>query len=973
MFSLRLLGATDLRDSVGSPVGGLLAQPSRFALLAYLCLRGETMVRRDELLVVFWPELDEARARNALSQALHFLRRTLPGDVVVTRGSEVGIDHTRIRCDANDVQQLVLAGDDAAAVAAYGGELLPAFNINGVPAFERWLDTERSRLRNLAAQAARRASENARANGNLTAAVAHARRLVDIEHDERTLRHLMGLLVADGDRTAALAAYQEFSRRTRDSQEVELSGETLAMVKMLAEPDASAPHSAPRAPPAVAAGTMVVEFDTAGALDSRGITDAEPGVRASPPNTAHYRRTVLFVSAAVVVALGTAWLALRTATLRAASPTVRVAVMPFRIFAAPELGYLSGGMMDVLSLDMDGVGPVQTIDPHAVSSFVAHADTTDQVALGAAAARALSADRFVLGTVIVTGARSRVSATLYDASGRVMTTSVVDVEGTSNVLGATDGLARELLAHELPAPSQGLSRLAALTSSSMPALRHYLDGERYYREGRFDLAAEAFGAAVHEDSTFALGNYRLASSLDWGIHRWEGQSQYDYLDRALRHMHRLGARDQQVIQALHEFWMGSPQRSAQLYQTVLAERPNDVEAAQELGEVTFHRLIYWGSPIAAARLPFERVLRLDPENVNALVHLTRLAALRRDAAATDSLARRALTIAPAHDAAYELRILVALSSRDSLVRAHALDTLRALRPHDEPRWDPVWLAGWRVATFSEDPGVGIDVARVLAEAHRPPASRLLGEIMAAEMYAAMGRWEETSAHLDNVSRLDALLGERLRANITLLGPFAATPARLAQLHAIPSGSAAEPLPPVLRTVTPVPSFARGLEAIATHDSTALHAAEHDLETQPSDAPEAPLARFQSIILQARWLRNAGEAGKALSLLETNWLAIGETSVLHYARSSERLLRADLLQAVGRNREAIMWYESIPEDLGFGLAYAAPAHLGVARAHAALGERKAAAEEYARVAELWQHADGELRQVAAEAARRAARK
>src|SRR2546427_4893642 len=48
--------------------------------------------RRDTLLGLFWPELDQDHARAALRQALHGLRQGLGGDVLTSRGDEeVGI------------------------------------------------------------------------------------------------------------------------------------------------------------------------------------------------------------------------------------------------------------------------------------------------------------------------------------------------------------------------------------------------------------------------------------------------------------------------------------------------------------------------------------------------------------------------------------------------------------------------------------------------------------------------------------------------------------------------------------------------------------------------------------------------------------------------------------------------------------------------------------------------------------------
>src|SRR6266545_543526 len=140
-LELRFLGAVSLRAGRTVP-RDLGLQPKRLALLCYLALaRPAGLVRRDALLAILWPELDEPRARNALSQALHRLRRELGPSVVLTRGHhEVGIALGRLWCDVTAFHDAVQRGDLQAAVALYRGELLPAFHVGGAPDFEYWLD-----------------------------------------------------------------------------------------------------------------------------------------------------------------------------------------------------------------------------------------------------------------------------------------------------------------------------------------------------------------------------------------------------------------------------------------------------------------------------------------------------------------------------------------------------------------------------------------------------------------------------------------------------------------------------------------------------------------------------------------------------------------------------------------------------------------------------------------------------------------
>ena len=85
MIELRTFGATQVRP-LGSPDRGVYLQPKRLAVLAYLATaRPRGMHRRGSLLVVFWPEENEHRGRNALSQTLHAIRRGIGEQVLIAR------------------------------------------------------------------------------------------------------------------------------------------------------------------------------------------------------------------------------------------------------------------------------------------------------------------------------------------------------------------------------------------------------------------------------------------------------------------------------------------------------------------------------------------------------------------------------------------------------------------------------------------------------------------------------------------------------------------------------------------------------------------------------------------------------------------------------------------------------------------------------------------------------------------------
>ena len=232
MFRLRVLGQIDLRDATGSEVRPVLAQPKRLAVLVFLVAsRPQRMHRRDELLSLFWPDLPESRARNALRQALHQLRDALGSEVLTTRGADaVGINAAALACDAAEFENALDRGRLADAVLAYGGEFLPGFSIEGAAAFNEWLDEMRPRLRNRAARAGWALAEQQERSGDMTAAAASARRAAELTVDDETaIRQLMSLLDRTGDGTGAIRAYEDFATRLRRDLDLEPSAETRAL------------------------------------------------------------------------------------------------------------------------------------------------------------------------------------------------------------------------------------------------------------------------------------------------------------------------------------------------------------------------------------------------------------------------------------------------------------------------------------------------------------------------------------------------------------------------------------------------------------------------------------------------------------------------------------------------------------------------------------------------------------------------
>src|SRR6266571_3273498 len=159
MLKLQLLGSLDLLDA-GRDISPVLRRPKSLALLAYLAAaRPRGFHRRDTLLALFWPDLDQAHARNALRQTVHSLRHELGGHVLIGR------------CDVAQFEAHLDGHDLKAAVALYRGELLHGFHVSGANEFEAWQDQERKYLAKRALTATLDLSKQAERGGEYPTAV----------------------------------------------------------------------------------------------------------------------------------------------------------------------------------------------------------------------------------------------------------------------------------------------------------------------------------------------------------------------------------------------------------------------------------------------------------------------------------------------------------------------------------------------------------------------------------------------------------------------------------------------------------------------------------------------------------------------------------------------------------------------------------------------------------------------------------
>jgi len=234
--TLQLLGGIEIHGLDRKIADRLLGQPMHVALLSYLAIEGAgaRWQRRDLLATLFWPELDQSKARGGLRKGVHALRGALSQDSILSRGDEeLRLADDIVSCDVVEFATAAGAGRLARALEVYAGDLMPGFHISGSAEFDRWLDDTRSELRERFAATAWAMALSLSDSAQTEAGNWARKAALYSGSNERILRHALALIARNGDRAGALRLYDDFARRLKADLDASPSAETVALVNQI--------------------------------------------------------------------------------------------------------------------------------------------------------------------------------------------------------------------------------------------------------------------------------------------------------------------------------------------------------------------------------------------------------------------------------------------------------------------------------------------------------------------------------------------------------------------------------------------------------------------------------------------------------------------------------------------------------------------------------------------------------------------
>ena len=347
------------------------------------------------------------------------------------------------------------------------------------------------------------------------------------------------------------------------------------------------------------------------------------------------RRLVLTGAGIAVLAAGVL-IFLRPKPAPATTDAESVAVLPFRIDGADSsVARYRIGMLDLLHASLNGEGGPRAMSPATVLSAWRRVvnseaeDLPDDRALDLA--RRLGAGRLLTGSIVVVPGRLKLLASLLrtDDGARIE----AQAEGPpDSVLTVVDRLVADLLVRS----KVGAARpdLRSLTTTSLPALRAFLDGQVAYRGARYPDALRHFESALQLDPTFALAAVGYFKAVGWGA----AGDQARGIRIAWNNRERLGPRDRALLDnytgpryPAQNFSRSNIQSAERLVQLA----PDDAEAHQEYGDALYHfgDQVDYPDPWPVARRAFERAVALDSGFAAPLDHLIQITATTGDTAA----------------------------------------------------------------------------------------------------------------------------------------------------------------------------------------------------------------------------------------------------------------------------------------------------------------------------------------------------
>ena len=481
----------------------------RLALLAVLAAAGDRGRSRDQLLLLFWPDATQTRARHSLDQLLYALRSSL-GEFVFDGINPVRLSPDVVTSDVGAFNAALERGDLEAAVNAYRGPFLDGFYVDDAPEFERWAESERARLAASYAGALERLAQDASAAQDHAAAVARWKTLVELDPlSGKNAAGLIGALMSAGDHAAAL----QYAKRYEALVAAELGVAPDPAVSLLihglhakarAEPLPSLPSQQMTTPQMT---TQAVPRPAPQTAPPAAPGEHSPQQTSAPGRSPWYLVSALVALVLLAVAIWPRPKPRSATALAATEPSI--AVLPFaNVSGAPQDVALVDGLTEELIGVLAKVGHLRVIGRTSAFAF-------KNANVGARRiADSLGVANILEGAVQKVGSQLRVQVRLIDArDGSTRWSETFDRELRDIFAVQSDIAGAVARALDLQLGATTLAAIQRHSTSNIAAYELYLRGNDpslTRSDSAARVALEYFRGAIALDPNYAAAYAGLA-------------------------------------------------------------------------------------------------------------------------------------------------------------------------------------------------------------------------------------------------------------------------------------------------------------------------------------------------------------------------------------------------------------------------------------------------------------------------------
>ncbi len=693
----------------------------------------------------------------------------------------------------------------------------------------------------------------------------------------------------------------------------------------------------------------------------------------TPPRVA--RNPVILTVTGVVLAVFFAlfWWVERNGTPKedgATTPALdmaKIAIMPFDV-REEVFSNLREDMVEVIHLAIQNSEEVSSVDPNTMFVYTAGDSMVSKDPVRASAfARSVGAGWYVLGRISQLGDHIQVTPRLYRTSGEgSFDMAMISMQNVDQIRHVADTLAQRVVGTVLDRPDIRIASFASQSTSSPTAFRHFLRGQHFFKEKKYEEAAEAFELALSTDSTFALAAFQYAQNYFY-LYQDDVDFQQRLYRQAERHLDRLPVALRWLVQAeVSAFAHGELNKAEPLYRKYLSRYPDDGYALIAFGDFLFHYNPLRGRSVSEAKEYLEngyRIVRSDQDD--ALLHLGFFAVRENDMQRYLWITTQADSIRGTKDekGIFHLPLYREMIQSRSEERGPMVDILAQLP--DNLLTQDLYLSARDI------PGA------IRSNVYNPEPTRTHNTLL---LEAAAGRFRNAdSIRLDRTS-------DHYDLNLLHRARIASSPWSTHSLDAIkvirdevnqwhPEGR------PFIRTRVvvyddpeTVKTYLLGILSFRLQDDSTLQVqidhARSRASRQDEDRTWIAVTQILNVLQSAR----IGDPDSAIRHfkegiipLPSYWYSFDSPLT---TQDFSRLVIANLLFDQGRLEDALPWYVSLFDGWDTdALIYAAPVYYQRARTLEELGNPTEAITYYTLFLEFWKDADPGLHPMVADAERR----